>query len=95
MQGVLDALRRGETVKIRPKGRSMEPLVHSGQLCTIQPTGLADIQVDDIVLCRVHGKVYLHKVLASERGRVLIGNNRGHINGWTAMVFGRLIEKGD
>lgn len=95
MKGVLEALTRGETVQIRPRGGSMEPLVHSGQLCTIEPVALSAVDVDDIVLCRVRGKVYLHKVLARERGRVLIGNNHGHVNGWTAVVFGRLTEKGD
>jgi hypothetical protein len=41
-----------------------------------------DLRVGDIVLVRVNGHAYLHLIKAIDRGRFLIGNNRGKINGW-------------
>ena len=70
----------------------MRPRVLSGALVTLEPVGVDDLAVGDIVLCRVRGKVYLHLVKAKSDGRVLIGNNRGGINGWTRAVYGRAIE---
>lgn len=85
------ALARGERVSFRPKGRSMEPLVRSGQLVTVEPATVAQVDVDDIVLCYVAGNDYLHLVKAKQGNRVLIGNNRGGTNGWTSEVYGRLV----
>ena len=89
----VDRLLRGETVKFRPTGHSMAGRIESGQLVTVEPvTDLAAIGVGDIVLCRVGGATYLHLVKAIRPGpRFQIGNNRGHINGWTARIFGRCI----
>ena len=45
----------------------MEPRIHSGDLCTVAPThGPTALVVakGDVVLCKVGGKEYLHKVLA-------------------------------
>ena len=44
------------------------------------------LEPGDIVLVKVAGSVYLHKVLSVDgaRRRVQIGNNRGRINGWTS-----------
>lgn len=88
------ALQRGETVKIRPHGNSMLPRIKSGALCTIQPIGELPIEKGDIVLCTVRGNRYLHKVYAVQDDRVQIGNNHGHINGWTPKdkVYGRLVS---
>jgi hypothetical protein len=85
------ALMRGEAVQFRPRGRSMEPRIKSGHLCTVVPVLAADVRIDDIVLCHVGGAEYLHLVKAvdSAKGKFLIGNNGGHINGWTATIYGR------
>ena len=49
----------------------------------------------DIVLFRVDGNVFLHLVKAVEAEddarRVLIGNNRGKVNGWTKVVYGKVV----
>jgi hypothetical protein len=84
----------GETVSFRPRGNSMVPKVHSGQLCTVEPVDAADLQAGDIVLCKVRGSEYLHLVKAVQDGRFQIGNNRGSINGWVGpkSIFGRLIR---
>ncbi|HET7486327.1 MAG TPA: hypothetical protein VFJ85_00260 [Acidimicrobiales bacterium] len=74
----------GDTVTCRPVGNSMRPLIPSGAEVAIAPVVPERIEVDDIVLVRVAGHVYLHKVLAVEpqRRRARIGNNRGGVNGW-------------
>jgi len=82
----------GETVRFRPTGTSMVPLIRSRQLVTVSPVDPAKVEVGDVVLCRVSGSTYLHRVSAVDAaaGRVQISNNRGRVNGWTthARVFG-------
>lgn len=77
-----EALQRGETVTMRPRGNSMQPKIYSGQLVTVQPCASDALKVGDIVLVRVHGYDYLHLIKAIQGERFLIGNNRGRINGW-------------
>ena len=60
----LEPLQRGETVSFRPRGNSMVPLIRSGQLCTVAPLGERTLEKGDIVLCRVGGAQYLHRILA-------------------------------
>ncbi|MBX2800863.1 MAG: hypothetical protein KTR31_24495 [Myxococcales bacterium] len=84
-------LREGQPAVIRPHGGSMRPRVMSGARVTLEPVAVDDLQVDNIVLCRVGGNVYLHLVTALQGGRVQIGNNQGRINGWTKAVYGRAV----
>jgi len=77
-----EALRRGETVQIRPRGHSMSGKVNDGDRVTLAPADPMALKVGDIVLVRIHGADYLHLIKAIRRGRFLIGNNRGGINGW-------------
>lgn len=86
----IEALRRGETVRIRPHGNSMRPRVRDGDLVTVAPCRVEDLRVGDIVLVRVRGRVVLHLIKAIDGQRCLIGNNHGHINGWAgpAAVYG-------
>lgn len=87
-----DRTGRGDTVEFRPTGHSMTPLVRGGQLVRVAPVDPALVEPGDIVLARVSGTVYLHLVAAVDRPRrrVLIGNNRGRVNGWTGQerVYG-------
>ncbi len=76
------ALRRGETVQIRPHGQSMRPKVKDGAHVTIAPCHAENLHVGDIVLVRVRGRVYLHLIKAIDGQRFLIGNNHGGVNGW-------------
>jgi hypothetical protein len=59
----------------------MTPLIKSGQEHVLGPINLSDVEVGDIVFCKVKG----------DRG-VLIGNNHGKINGWTKSVFGKVTK---
>ena len=77
-----EALRKGETVIIKPRGHSMHGKVNDGDHVTVEPCEPANLQVGDIVLVRVHGNDYLHLIKAIDKGRFQIGNNRGGINGW-------------
>jgi hypothetical protein len=90
----VERLRAGVTVQFRPRGRSMQPRIESGALCTVVPLAAADtLAPGDVVLCRVRGAHYLHLVKAVDGQRFLIGNNRGGVNGWIGRigVYGRLV----
>src|SRR4051812_6743342 len=77
----IDKLGRGEMVQFRPRGNSMSGKVDSGQLCTVVPVKIDELNVGDIVLCKVNGSHYLHLIKAIQGKRFQIGNNRGRING--------------
>lgn len=82
----------GEQAVIKPHGESMKPKVESGATVTLEPITTEQLEVGDVVLCRVKGRVMLHLVKAKQGQRVLIGNNHGHINGWTKAVYGKAIK---
>jgi hypothetical protein len=101
----VQALKEGKTVKFRPKGNSMRPIIESGQLVTVTPISaeypngsslhMPTPRVGDVVLCKVNGRQMLHKVTAvSSDGRFQISNNHGYVNGWTTLknVFGILTQ---
>lgn len=89
----LEKLQNGETFITNAKGNSMTPLIKSGQNHKLAPVMWEDCDEDDIVYCKVKGNFYTHKVKAknNEKG-LLIGNNKGGINGWTKQVYGRVVE---
>lgn len=92
---LLSTLASGRTVTWRPVGNSMRPLICSRQEVTVAPCLAERLEIGDVVLARVAGHLYLHRVhaLDRERGRVQIANNRGRVNGWTpyARVYGILV----
>jgi len=88
----IEQLKAGTAVQFRPRGHSMAGKVDDGQLVTVEPlwkmsisaTGEPKVKVGSIVLCRVHGRSFLHLVKAVRDGQYLIGNNRGGTNGWVS-----------
>tara|TARA_Y100000310_G_scaffold16764_1_gene16692 strand:- start:300 stop:614 length:315 start_codon:yes stop_codon:yes gene_type:complete len=81
-------------VEFRPRGSSMHPLVKDGELVRVRRVDNDTLKIGDIVLCKVHGAVYFHKIKAIEtlKGkRFLIGSNKGRINGWTTRVYGKRV----
>lgn len=89
----VERLQAGETFETNEKGNSMVPLIHSNQKHILAPVNPEDIQVGDIVYCKVKGNFYTHLVKAiNPKKGFLIGNNRGGINGWTKAVYGKVIE---
>lgn len=88
----IEKLKVGEVVQFRPSGQSMTGKIESRQLCTVEPIRDVDeLQVGDIVLCKVNGSEYLHLIVARKGERFQIGNNRGFVNGWIGSnaIFGR------
>ncbi len=79
---LIERLRSGEPVEFRPRGNSMTPRVRSGDLVRVEPF-VRSPKKNDVVLCTVKGRDYLHLVKAvDEGGRYQIANNHGHVNGW-------------
>ncbi len=81
----------------RPQGNSMQPLIESNDLVkVIKLPPPAAYKVGDVVLCRLKGKQYLHKVLeVSSSGLTYkIGNNKGFAQGWVraTSIFGLCVE---
>jgi hypothetical protein len=89
----LERLLNGETFTTSEKGNSMTPLIKSGQEHVLAPVNIEDVQIGDIVYCKVKSYFYTHlvKAISSEKG-LLIGNNKGGINGWTKNVYGKVIQ---
>lgn len=89
----LEKLQNGETFVTNEKGNSMMPLIKSKQLHVLQPIKWEDCVIGDIVYCRVKGFFFTHLVKGknNEKG-LLICNNKGHVNGWTKQVYGKVIE---
>lgn len=85
-------LLEGQTIEsYREGGNSMEPIIKHRQPVTISPIKLEDVEVGHVVFCKVSGRYWMHKVHAIDPKKGLqIGNNKGHINGWTKNVFGRI-----
>lgn len=88
-----ELLEQGQEIITSEKGNSMTPLIKSGQKHKLTPCKLTDVEIGDIVYCRVKGRYYTHLVTAKNKDRgVLISNNHGHNNGWTKHVFGKVTE---
>lgn len=93
MNWKVEKLLAGETIISKEPGNSMLPLIKSKQPVKIEPITWEECEVDDIVYCKVRGNFYTHIVKGKNDKRgVLIGNNRGGINGWTKNVYGKVIE---
>jgi hypothetical protein len=91
----IEKLQRGEQAQIKPSGHSMTGKVNHKDLVTLAPCDPDKLEVDDIVLVRVHGNVYLHLIKAIQNHeRFLIGNNRGKLNGWVGRnaIYGIAIK---
>ena len=83
----------GETIISREPGNSMTPKLQSRQPVRIAPTTWEQVEIGDIVYCRVRGSFYTHLVHGKNIDRgVLIGNNHNHMNGWSKAVFGKVTE---
>jgi len=89
---VVEKLRRGEKVQMRPQGGSMTPRIQSGQLVTIVPATIAEVEVGDVVLSKVKGSYRLHLISGRKDGRLQISNAHGFINGYTKQVFGKVVD---
>lgn len=105
---LIQRLQHGEYVFHVESGNSMTPRIKSRQPVILESVTINDLRIGDYVFCKVHGNYYTHLVYAIDylKQRVQIGNNhgtrllcnlildlrRGHINGWTHTVYGRVIR---
>lgn len=82
----IEQLSIGNVCTVTPHGNSMQPRIQSGATVTLAPV-TAPLQVNDAVLVKVHGTVYLHLIKAirgtGDNMQYQIGSARGSINGWT------------
>ena len=92
---ILAELDKGNIVALKPHGNSMTPIIRSGQRIELTPTVGEDVEVGDVVLAKVKGRYFIHKVTAiGDDGRFQISNNHGHVNGWTSKVYGKVTKIG-
>ena len=85
----------GATVTVSPVKRFKNtgdqplPIGRPFQMCG---KGSMYLEVGDIVLCKVNGNYYLHKIVAiTSDYRYQIGNNKGRINGYASAIYGMVI----
>ena len=82
-------VRFGFAADFRAFGSSMEPVIPSGSMVTIEPVDVERIELGDIVVARVGGSTMLHlvKTIDASRRQVEISGTSGSADGWT--VFER------
>ncbi len=80
------------TGKMKAFGNSMLPKIKSGSLLTFQKQN--EYEIGDIVFCKVGGRfIDAHIVTKKdEAGRYMIANNHGWENGWTKIIYGKVIK---
>jgi hypothetical protein len=89
-------LQSNKNVIINPRGHSMSPLVKDNATVELSPS--SEYNVEDVVLVKVSGRVYLHKISAvkgsDKKMQYQISNNKGHVNGWVSKnsIFGKAIK---
>ena len=78
--------------RMKAFGDSMTPILKSGSTLTFQKFESYD--VGDIVFCKVRGRyIDAHKVTKKDSNKgYLISNNHGHDNGWTKIIYGKVIK---
>ena len=93
MNQKLERLNKEKTIITSEKGNSMLPHIKSGQKHRLQACTIDDVEVNDIVYCKVRGNMYTHLVWAKNDVKgCLIGNMKGYKNGWTKEIYGKVIE---
>jgi|SRR5690606_30696600 len=91
---IIEKLLSGEPVLgHKESGNSMTPLIKHRQPVDLMPVNPELLEKGDIVLVKVRGKIYLHKVIGLRKDQVQIGNNHGGVNGWTPLdnVYGIVV----
>lgn len=93
MNWKIQKLLNGETIVSKEPGNSMLPILKSKQPVVLEPADWEGCKAGDIVFCKVKGNCFTHLVKGKNAKRgLLIGNNRGRINGWTKNVYDKVVE---
>ena len=97
MKNIVENLKKEKSVIFTAHGNSMSPKIENGETIEVS-SSVANLKIGDVVLCKVHGRYYIHliKSMKTEKnGKVkyLISNNKGHENGWIGIksIFGKKI----
>lgn len=79
------------TGKVKAFGNSMLPIFKSGSLLTFEKAN--NYEIGDIVFCKVKGRyIDAHKIVKKDNNKgFLIANNHGYENGWTKIIYGRVV----
>lgn len=87
----VEKLERGEALISREPGNSMTPILKSREPVILEPVkDWKGFQKGDIAFVKIHGKYYTHLVHGvSDTNGLLIGNNHGHVQGFTRHVFAK------
>ena len=97
-QPAIDLLTKGHRATIQVFGNSMRPRILSGSTVTIAPLGA--YAVGDVVLVNVGDHVTLHGIrdagaeAHSGVPLVLIGDERGNVDGWfpVSAIYGVVVD---
>ncbi|MBO9732710.1 MAG: S26 family signal peptidase [Chitinophaga sp.] len=79
------------TGKMKAFGTSMLPILKSGTLLTFIKA--SEYAIGDIVFCKVKGRyIDAHKITKKDQHKgYLIANNHGYENGWTKVIYGKVV----
>ena len=85
-------LAKGNEVSMKVFGQSMMPIIKSGSLLTFK--AFDTYEIGDVVFCCVRGRyIDAHKITKLDANKgYMIANNKGHENGWTRQVYGKVIK---
>ena len=78
--------------KLKAFGNSMLTILKIGSLLTFVKA--ENYSIGDIVFCKVKGRyIDAHKVIKKEANNgFLIANNHGFENGWTKIIYGKVVD---
>lgn len=81
----------GKCIISREPGNSMTPKLQSREPVILEPMSDWNMfKKDDIAYVKIKGKYYTHLVYGVDKEKgLLIGNNHGHVQGWTRKVFAK------
>ena len=89
-------LQEGQDCVVIGYGQSMTPIMKSGQPAFVEALKPdTELSKNDIVMCKVNGHYYLHKIISIKNDvSFVIGNNHGHINGTISRnsIFGKVTK---
>ena len=93
---IASLLQEGKTIeRYKEAGNSMLPLIKSNQPVMLEPvTKNTELQVNDLVFCKVKGNYYTHKIAKIRGKQYQIANNHGFVNGWVTRekIFGKVVK---
>lgn len=87
----IEKLEKGEPIISREPGNSMTPILKSREPVILEPvSGWEGFRKGDIAYVKIHGRYYTHLVHGVDPDKgLLMGNNHGHIQGWTKKVYAK------